>query len=110
MANYLILSLQLEKIMPQYSAKNEFILRSKVDYAAMEKRINETIKIHNITYLELLRDVAIGCNQFIYFVKEKSFGPNWDNWPTVCGTIFSKTPILTPFGTCYTTHPDYEIK
>ena len=74
----------------------------------MDEKINESMKIHNVTYLELLRDVAISCSDFIYFVREKSFGPDWDTWPTICGNIFSNVPILTPFGTCYTTRPDYE--
>ena len=108
MANYLILSLQTEEIVPQFSTNNNFSVKNGDDYTNMEARINETMKIHNVTYLELLRDVAISCDQFIYFIREKSFGPDWDTWPTICGKIFSNVPILTPFGTCYTTHTDYE--
>ena len=75
-ANYLILSLQTEQIIPQFSAKNNFSVKTGDDYVAMEERINEAIKIHNVSYLEFLRDIAVNCDQFIFFVREKSFGPD----------------------------------
>ena len=102
--------MQTEQIIPQFSAKNNFSVKNGDDYTAMEERINEAIKIHNVSYLEFLRDVAVSCDQFIFFVREKSFGPDWDTWPQICGKIFSNVPILSPAGTCYTTHPDYEKK
>ena len=102
--------MQTEQIIPQFSAKNNFSVKNGDDYTAMEERINEAIKIHNVSYLEFLRDVAVSCNDFIFFVREKSFGPDWDTWPQICGKIFSNVPIMSPAGTCYTTHPDYEKK
>ena len=29
--------------------------------------------------------------------------------PSRCGTVFSTLPILTPFGTCFTSHPNYSL-
>ena len=75
----------------------------------MDARIEEAMTEFNISYLDLLRDLAVSCDQFILFLREKSYGPNWDYWPKACGDVFSKVPILTPFGTCFTTEPNYTI-
>ena len=75
----------------------------------MEGRIKAAMKSNNVSYLELLRKVAIGCDEFILFIRQKSdsFTEDSANWPKSCGEIFSTFPILTPFGTCFTTHPNY---
>ena len=75
----------------------------------MEERIKAAMKWRKVTYLQLLRDVAISCEEFVLFVRQKSddYGNNIRQWPERCGTVYSKVPVLTPFGTCFTTSPDY---
>ena len=105
LANYLILSLQVDQIVPKTpNTKNES------DFAVMESRLEAAMETHNISYFDLLRDVAIDCNQFILFLREKSFGPNWAEWPSFCGEVFSEVPIFTPFGTCFTTATNFSLK
>ena len=36
---------------------------------------------HNLTYLELLRKLAVDCDQFILFVRDKSFEAEMNEWP-----------------------------
>ena len=36
---------------------------------------------HNLTYLELLRKLAVDCDQFILFVRDKSFESDMNEWP-----------------------------
>ena len=36
---------------------------------------------YNLTYLELLRKLAVDCDQFILFVRDKSFGGQYESWP-----------------------------
>ena len=75
----------------------------------MEERIKSAMESKNVSYPELLRDVAISCEEFILFVRQKSddFTGNPESWPKSCGEIFSNFSILTPFGTCFTSHPNY---
>ena len=67
------------------------------------------MELYNVSYLQLLRNVSISCDEFILFMREKSenFTEDSESWPKTCGEIFSTFPILTPFGTCFTTHPNY---
>ena len=75
----------------------------------MEGRIKAVMESKNVSYLQLLRDVAISCDEFILFIRQKSadFTEDPESWPRSCGHIFSNFPILTPFGTCFTSHPNY---
>ena len=75
----------------------------------MEGRIKSVMDSKNITYLQLLRNVSIDCEEFILFIRQKSdnFTEDSQSWPKSCGDIFSTFPILTPFGTCFTSHPNY---
>ena len=75
----------------------------------MEGRIKSVMDSKNITYLQLLRNVSIDCEDFILFIRQKSdnFTEDSQSWPKSCGDIFSTFPILTPFGTCFTSHPNY---
>ena len=96
MANYLILSLQTDRIIPKLETlTNE-------DLTALEKRLEAALVDNSLTRLELFRKVAVKCEEFIIFVREKSFGEDPKSWPLKCGDIFYKTPIFTPFGTCFT--------
>ena len=79
MANYLVLSLQTDEII-----QTPTNLMDKVLVDEMKQRLNK-------------------CENFIVFVREISFGSDLENWPTVYGEIFQTLPILTPFGTCFTT-------
>ena len=49
----------------------------------MDVRINDSMAKHNLTYLDLLRNLAIDCDKFILFVRDKSFSKygNYANWP-----------------------------
>ena len=76
----------------------------------MEARIDAALVKHNMTYLEMLRKVAITCDEFILFVREKKYDPEFATWPKKCGEVFSEIPILTGFGTCFITNPDYKIR
>ena len=76
----------------------------------MEERIKAAMEWKNVTYLELLRDVAISCNDFVLFLREKSdssYGSDLREWPAPCGDIFSPLPLMTQFGTCFTTNPNH---
>ena len=73
----------------------------------MERRLSDAQRQHNLTYLELLRNVSIRCEEFVIFVRDKSFGPDPSSWPPPCGHLLSSLPILSPFGTCFTTHPNF---
>ena len=73
----------------------------------MEQRISAAKAKHNITYLELLREVAVRCDEFVIFIREKSYGPDPLGWPRPCGHLLSETPILSPFGTCFTSQPNF---
>ena len=95
----------------------------------MEARIALALATHNLTYLELLRSLAVDCDQFILFVRDKSFESNMTRWPAKygavmqwcsqcgmscisylrCGSIFSSTPIFSPLGTCFTTSPSLSL-
>ena len=76
----------------------------------METKIDATLKEHNISYLELLRELAIDCDQFLLFAREKNWGNDLSQWPAICGTVFSSVPILTPFGTCFTSNSNFKIE
>ena len=41
------------------------------DYSAMEALISGSMARHGLTYLQLLRRVAVTCDEFILFVREK---------------------------------------
>ena len=76
----------------------------------MEKRIDSALEKHNMTYLEMLRKIAITCDEFILFAREKKYDPKFETWPKKCGEVFSDIPILTGFGTCFITNPSYKIR
>ena len=97
MANYLVLSLQTDEIIPTPTNLMDKHLVHK-----MENRLNRSIEKFGLTRLELFRNIAVECENFIVFVREVSFGSDPDKWPTICGEIFQTLPILTPFGTCFT--------
>jgi hypothetical protein len=96
MANYLILSLQTDPIIPGCN-------KTEKDMQNMEERILGTMKQFNITRLEMFQNIAVQCEDFIGFFREKSFGTDYYSWPKICGEIFYDIPIFTPFGTCFTT-------
>jgi hypothetical protein len=98
LAYYLVLSLQTDKIIP--TPKNLMDI-DLVD--EMEQRLNRSMEKFGLTRLELFRNIAVKCENFIVFVREISFGSDQKNWQRVCGEIFQTLPILTPFGTCFTT-------
>ena len=98
MANYLVLSLQTDEIIP---TPTNLMDKDLVD--EMEEKLNRSMEKFGLTRLELFRNIAVKCENFIVFVREISFGSDPKNWPRVCGEIFKILPILTPFGTCFTT-------
>ena len=101
MANYLILSLQTDEIIPvPANVQNSSLLDE------MEEKLLKSLKKFDLSRLELLRNVAVKCEQFIIFMREQSFGSDQRNWPTVCGDVFDTIPILSPFGTCFTSKID----
>ena len=101
MANYLILSLQTDEIIPvPANVQNSSLLDE------MEEKLLKSLKKFGLSRLELLRNVAVKCDQFIIFMREQSFGSVQRNWPTVCGDVFDTIPILSPFGTCFTSKID----
>ena len=76
----------------------------------MDARVEGAMAAHNLTYLQLLRALAVDCDQFVLFVRyftvlyctvlcslsrDKSFGPEMASWPAKCGTIFSTVPPST---------------
>ena len=81
-ANYMILSLQTDQMSPAINVRPKyFSLHSKYfpllpqksssDYSAMEALISASMARHGLTYLQLLRRVAVTCDEFILFVREK---------------------------------------
>ena len=93
-ANYLILSLQSEQIKPKLEVIHKRfslyigIIQKKLQtqknashYAEMDARISQSMAQHNLTYLELLRKLAVDCDQFILFVRDKSFESDMNEWP-----------------------------
>ena len=72
----------------------------------MEERLSAAQKKHNMTYLSLLREVAVRCEELVIFVREKSYGGDPATWPRPCGQLLSSIPVLSPFGTCFTSHPN----
>ena len=97
-ANYLILSLQSEQIKPRLeviprmsarlSNKIKFFLQTQKNvshYAEMDARITQSMAQYNLTYLELLRKLAVDCDQFILFVRDKSFESDMTEWPDKYG-------------------------
>ena len=76
----------------------------------MENRIDEAMSKHNISYLQLLRNVAVTCDEFILFVREKKYNPDFSTWPKKCGEVFLEQPILTSFGTCFISNPNYQLR
>ena len=75
----------------------------------MEETINSAMKKHDLTNLELIRKVAISCDDFILFVREKVYPDDMNQWPRKCGDVFMETPILTSFGTCFMSNPEYNM-
>ena len=96
MANYLILSLQTDPIIPAPK-------KTETDMQQMEERILETMRQFTMTRLEIFQNIAVQCEDFIGFFRDKSFGTDYYSWPKICGEIFYNIPIFTPFGTCFTT-------
>ena len=60
-----------------------FIYQQKTaaDFEKMDNKIALSMAKFNITYLDLLRKLAVDCDQFILFVRDKSFGGQYDSWP-----------------------------
>ena len=96
MANFLILSLQTDQLIPAPKETGK-------DMQKMEERIHETLNPFHMTRLEMFQNIAVQSEDFIGFYREKSFGPDYYSWPKICGEIFYNIPIFTPFGTCFTT-------
>ena len=96
MANYLILSLQTDQMIPAPK-------KTEADMQKMEERILDTMRQFNMTRLEMFQNIAVQCDDFIGFYREQSFGTDYYSWPKICGEIFYDVPIFTPFGTCFTT-------
>ena len=71
-----------------------FVQKNATDFSLMEARVAGAMAAHNLTYLQLLRALAVDCDQFVLFVRDKSFGPELAAWPAKCGTIFSTVPPL----------------
>ena len=95
MPNFLILSLQTDHMIP--------VIKQEEEMKKMEIKLQETMNRFNLTRFELFQNIAVRCENFIGFVREKSFGPDFSLWPQICGDIFYDIPIFTPFGTCFTT-------
>ena len=116
-ANYMILSLQIDQMLPALQVKGNnqkqfqscLCQKTESDYEVMENRIDEALTKHSLTYLELLRNVAVTCDEFILFVREKKYSPDFRKWPKKCGEVFLEQPILTSFGTCFINNPNYEL-
>ena len=53
----------------------------------MDQKLNRSMEKFGLTRLELFRNIAVKCENFIVFVREISFGSDLENWPTVCGEI-----------------------
>ena len=105
MANYMVLSLQTDEIIP--TPKN---LMDKDLVEKLEKKLTDRMEKFGLTRLELYREIAVKCEDFIAFVREKSFGSDPATWPKVCGEVFHTLPILTPFGTCFTSTIDLRFE
>ena len=99
MANYLVLSLQMDNIRP-----TPVKVRDEKELERMEKKLLSTMEKFELTRLELFRNIAVKCEDFIVFYRDNSFGSDMESWPQVCGQLFYKVPIFTPFGTCFTTN------
>ena len=98
MANYLVLSLQTDKIRPTPTK-----VKDEAELERMETKLLMIMDKFNLTRLELFRKIAVTCEDFIVFVRDNSFGSDSETWPKICGELFYNVPIFTPFGTCYTT-------
>jgi hypothetical protein len=97
MGNYLVLSLQTDEIIPTPTNLMDSVLVNEMD-----QRLYRSMEKFGLTRLELFRNIAVKCENFIVFVRDISFGSDPENWPSDCGEIFQTLPILTPFGTCFT--------
>ena len=98
MANYLLLYLQTDEIVP--TPKN---LMNETLVEEMEKKLLNSMETFGLTQLELFRKVAVKCENFIVFFRESSFGSDTTKWPKICGDLFYPIPMFSPFGTCFTT-------
>ena len=96
LANYLIYSLQTDRIIPSP-------MKSESEKEMLEERITKTLTKFKMSRIEMLRNISIDCSEFLRFMRVKSFGGNMAKWPKLCGEIFYDVPIFTPFGTCFTT-------
>ena len=99
MANYLVLSLQMDKIRP-----TPVKVQDEKELEKMEKKLLRSMEKFGLTRLELFREIAVKCEDFIVFYRENSFGSDLGSWPQVCGELFYEVPIFTPFGACFTTN------
>ena len=98
MANYLLLSLQTDEMVPTpKNMMNESLVEE------MENKILNSMEKFGLTRLELFRKVAVKCENFIVFFRESSFGSDTTQWPKICGDLFYPLPMFSPFGTCFTT-------
>ena len=52
------------------------VQKTEADYQGMEARVQASLAAHNVTYLQLLRRLAITCDEFILFVREKRYSPD----------------------------------
>ena len=57
----------------------------------------------NKTFLDLLRAVAIDCDDFVMHMNSKVLSRNTQNKNRKCGDLFNQQPIFSPIGTCFTT-------
>ena len=75
----------------------------------MEKRISNSMEKFGLTYMELLRKVAVTCDEFILIVREKTYSQNMADWPNKCGDVFYDFPILSSFGTCFMSNTENNL-
>ena len=98
MANYLVLCLQTDEMVPTpKNMMNESLVEE------MENKLLNSMEKFGLTRLELFRKVAVKCENFIVFFRESSFGSDTTQWPKICGDLFYPLPMFSPFGTCFTT-------
>ena len=79
-------------------------MQTEAELVEQEARLERAASQAGLTRLELLRAVAGTCQEFIRAVRVKQLGPRQEDWPDICPDLFYSTPILTPFGTCFTTN------
>ena len=46
------------------------VQKNAADFALMDARVAGAMAAHNLTYLQLLRALAVDCDQFVLFVRD----------------------------------------